>query len=130
MRKLKRLSPFLNLLVFYLIINFALRLILLFHPITQSGFTFIDGIKIFVFGLLSDFFIFSIAGFFLWLYLIFISNSKYHKPYGYIIFGLLIALLLYVSFGHTILNDYGGGIAPIGIAFVGLKTVLFGIFLF
>jgi len=130
MPKLKRLSPFLNLLAFYLIISFALRLILLFHPITQAGFTFIDGIKIFVFGLLSDFFIFSIAGFFLWLYLIFISNSKYRKPYGYIIFGFLIALLLYVSFGHTILNDYGGGIAPIGIAFIGLKTVLFGIFLF
>jgi hypothetical protein len=64
----------------------------------------------------------------LWLYLIFISNGKYLKPYGYIIFGLFVALFLYIASGKSILNEYGG--APkIGLAFVGIK-LLFGLLLF
>jgi hypothetical protein len=100
------------------------------HPITQSSFTFLEGIKIYGFGLCSDVFVFTIASGFLWLYLIFLSNSKYNKPYGYIIFGLLLSLLGYVTLGNTILDEYGGALPKIGIAFVGIKTVFFGLFLF
>ncbi|ESU18838.1 phosphoglycerol transferase [Flavobacterium cauense R2A-7] len=81
-------------------------------------------------GIVSDFFVFTLASVFLWLYQIFLSDSKYHKPWGYIIFGLLLALLLYVSFFNTILNEYGGVVPTIGIALIGLKTVLFGLLLF
>jgi hypothetical protein len=35
---------------------------------------------------------------FLWMYLIFISNSKYTKPSGYIIFGAFLLLLFYINF--------------------------------
>jgi phosphoglycerol transferase MdoB-like AlkP superfamily enzyme len=66
----------------------------------------------------------------LWLYLIFISNSKYYKPWGYILFGLMVVLLLKTIFGNTILNEYGGSAPEIGIAFVALKTILFGLLLF
>lgn len=127
---LKKLSPFYNLIILYLSISFILRLILLLHPITQTSFIFIDSIKIFAFGLLSDFFVFIVASSFLWLYLIFISNSKYLKPTGYIIFGILVALLAYVYFGNTILNEYGGSLPEIGISFIAIKTILFGLLLF
>jgi phosphoglycerol transferase MdoB-like AlkP superfamily enzyme len=127
---LRKTSPFYTLALFYIIISLILRIVLIFHPITQTSFVFIDTIKIFVLGLLSDFFVFVVASAFLWLYLIFISNSKYLKPYGYIIFGLLVSLLLYVKFFNTILNEYGGVLPEIGFAFIAIKTALFGLLLF
>nr|WP_315146562.1 sulfatase-like hydrolase/transferase [uncultured Flavobacterium sp.] len=127
---LKKLSSFYYLSLFYLSISFVLRTVLMVHPITQSSFTFLEGIKIYGLGLCSDVFVFIIASGFLWLYLIFISNSKYNKPYGYIIFGLLLSLLGYVTLGNTILDEYGGALPKIGIAFIGIKTVFFGLFLF
>lgn len=127
---LRKTSPFYTLAFFYIIVSFILRIVLIFHPITQTSFIFIDTIKIFVFGLLSDFFVFVVASAFLWLYLIFISNSKYLKPYGYIIFGLLVSLLIYVKFFNTILNEYGGVLPEIGFTFIAIKTTLFGLLLF
>lgn len=127
---LKKLSPFYYLSLFNLSISFVLRTVLMLHPITQSAFTFIEVLKIYGLGFCSDFFVFVIASGFLWLYLIFISNTKYNKPIGYIIFGLLLTLLAYILFGNTILDEYGGALPKIGIAFIGIKTVFFGLFLF
>jgi phosphoglycerol transferase MdoB-like AlkP superfamily enzyme len=126
----KKYAPFYNLSFLYIGISLILRIILFFHPITQSTFSFIETIKIFALGLVSDFFVFVLASGFLWLHLIFISNSKYSKPYGYMIFGLLVTLLLYITFGNTILNEYGGALPEIGIAFLSIKTLLFGLLLF
>lgn len=126
----KKLSPFYTLSLFYIIVSFILRFVLLFHPITQTSFSGIDIFKIFILGCVSDSFVFVIMSAFLWLYLLFISNSKYNKPTGYIIFGLLVSLFLYVTFGNTILNEYGGALPEIGMAFIGLKTLLFGLFFF
>ncbi|MBF4515710.1 sulfatase-like hydrolase/transferase [Flavobacterium sp. ANB] len=126
----KKLSPFYNLGVFYFIISFILRVVLFFHPITQSSFTFIESLKIFILGLVSDFFVFILAAVFLWLYLIFISNSKYNKPYGYIILGAFIALFAYVASGKSILDEYGGALPRIVLIFIGIKTVLFSLLLF
>lgn len=130
MNLLKKFSPFYNLVLFYILVSFVLRIVLMFHPITQTSFVFIDSLKIFTIGFLSDLFVFILATGFLWLYLIFISNSKYYKPYGYIIFGGFIALFLYIASGKTILNEYGGALPKIGMIFVGLKTLLFGLLLF
>lgn len=117
-------------MLFYLVTSFFLRIILLLHPITKFSFDFVDTIKIFIFGFTSDFFVFIIASAFLWVYLIFISNSKYLKPWGYIIFGFLVVLMMYLSFGNTILNEYGGVVPKIVIGFITLKTILFGLLLF
>ena len=130
MSSIKNLSPFCNITLFYIIVSFILRIILLFHPITQATFSWIDTLKIFSLGVVSDFLVFTVISGFLWLYLIFISNSKYLKPTGYILFGLLVSLFLYVAFGNTILNEYGGALPEIGMAFIGLKTLLFGLLLF
>ncbi len=126
----KKLSPFYNLAILYFIVSFTLRIVLLFHPITQSSFTFIESLKIFSLGLVSDFFVFSIALAFLWLYLIFISNSKYNKPYGYIILAGFLALLIYVASGKSIFDEYGGALPKIVLIFVSIKTLLFALFLF
>ena len=123
-------SPFINLLVFFLVVNIILRIVLLFHPITQSTFGIFEIITIFSFGLFSDLFVFIVASALLWLYLLFLSNSKYEKPWGYIIFGGLLSLLIYVSFFNTILNEYGGSLPEIGISFIALKTFFFGLLLF
>lgn len=130
MSLLKKASPFFYLLLFYIIISLTVRTILFFHPITQSTFSAVDTFSLFLFGLLSDFFVFILVSSLLWLYLIFISNSKYYKPYGYIIFGVFITLFLYVLSGKSILNEYGGALPKIGLVFVGLKTLLFGLLLF
>ncbi len=127
---IKKLSPFYYLTFFYVLISFVLRSILFFHPITQASFSWIDSIKIFSVGLVSDVFVFTIISGFLWLYLIFISNAKYLKPYGYINLLLLVAILLYIISGKSILNEYGGALPLIGTIFVGIKTFLFALFLF
>ena len=127
---IKKISPFYNLILFYSIVSVLLRMVLLFHPITQASFSGIDLFKIFALGLVSDFVVFIVASGFLWLYLIFISNSKYTNPYGYILFGLLVLLLSYVYLGNTILNEYGGALPEIGLSFIGIKTLFFGLLLF
>ncbi|MCD0465357.1 LTA synthase family protein [Flavobacterium sp. ENC] len=126
----KKLSPFYNLALFYFVISFILRLVLFFHPITQSSFTFFESIKIFSLGLISDFFVFVIASVFLWLYLIFISNTKYNKPWGYIILSLLLVLFLYIASGKSILDEYGGALPRIVLIFIGIKIILFSLLLF
>jgi phosphoglycerol transferase MdoB-like AlkP superfamily enzyme len=130
MQLLKKSSPITYLLSFYLIVSIVLRVVLLFHPITQSTFSAIEVLKIFSFGLLSDLFVFVIVAVFLNLYLVFLSNTKYNKPWGYVIFGFLVLLLLYVSFGNTILNEYGGSLPEVGIIFISIKTLFFGLMLF
>lgn len=110
--------------------NILLRIVLTFHPITQSKFTFFETLKIFGFGLLSDLFIFMLCSVFLWLYLLFLSDNKYSRPYGYIIFVFFVLVFIYILSGKSILHEYGGSLPEIGLAFVGIKTLLFGLMLF
>lgn len=130
MNFIKKTSPFYILSLFYIVVSLISRIVLLFHPITQARFSGIELFKIFFIGALSDCLVFVVASIFLWVYLLFLSNTKFNKPYGYIIFGCLSALLLYVYFFNTILNEYGGSLPEIGISFIALKTILFGLLLF
>lgn len=126
----KKLNPILITGFVYLFLGFIIRLVLIFHAITQARFEVLEIIKIFGLGFTSDLFVFIISSCLLLLYLLFLSNTKYTKPWGYIIFGTLVLLFFYVSFFDTILNEYGGALPDIGVAFVGLKTFLFGFLLF
>ncbi|PIF34626.1 phosphoglycerol transferase MdoB-like AlkP superfamily enzyme [Flavobacterium sp. 9] len=126
----KKYSPLFNLALFYFIVSFVLRIVLFFHPITQSSFTILESLKIFSLGLVSDFFVFAVAGIFLWLYLITVSNTKYNKPWGYIILGGFIALFLYVASGKSIVTEYGGALPNIVLIFIGIKMTLFALLLF
>lgn len=123
-------SPFFYLLLFYIFTSFILRFILLFHPLSQSSFLTNNIIKIFFFGFLTDLFIFIIGSSFLYFYMLFLSDNKFNKPWGYLIFSFLLLLLLYITFCNTILNEYGGSLPQIAIIFLSLKTILFGLLLF
>lgn len=130
MQFFKNKSPFYYLTLLYILASFILRLTLLFHPLTQSSFSFGESIQIFLIGMVSDLLVFIIGSAFLWLYLLFLSNSKFDKPWGYIIFGGLLTLFLYITLFNTILNEYGGSLPEIVQGFVGLKLLLFGLLLF
>ena len=123
-------SPLLHLGLLYVICSMLLRVVLLFHPITQAQFNGFDVLKLLAIGFLSDLLVYSVCSLILMLYLLFLSNSKYDKPWGYIIFALLLLLLVYVTFFDTILNEYGGSLPEIGSSFIALKTILFGLLLF
>lgn len=86
--------------------------------------------KMFSIGAVNDFFVFILSYALFGLYYLFLSNSKYTKPWGYIIFGSLVALLIYIVFFNTILNEYGGSIPEIAQAFLAIKVFCFGICLF
>ena len=123
-------APFYSLLRLFIIVNLVLRIVLLLHPITQSQFSFVAYLKIFLLGFCSDTLVFVVASGFLWLYLLTLSNRKFDKPKGYLILGFWLALLIYVASGKSILSEYGGSLPEIGLAFVGLKTILFALLLF
>ncbi len=130
MLNLSFFRPFKYLLFCYLILNLVLRLVFVFHPITTSSFTFMEWCTMFSIGAVNDFFIFILSYALFGLYYLFISNGKYTKPWGYVIFGILVSLLLYVFFFNTILNEYGGSIPEIAQAFLSIKVFCFGICLF
>lgn len=128
---LQKIKPFLYLGIFYLVISFLLRLVFVFHPITTASFSFFEILKVSFLGLITDALVFTIASSFLALYFLFLSNSKYQKPYGYIIFGILIVAILYILLApNNIFKQYGGSVVEIVLAFLGLKTILFGLMLF
>lgn len=130
MKLFKTNSPFLLLLLLFVVINALLRTVLLLHPITQSDFEIQDILKIYALGSLSDVMVYFVGSVFLWLYLLFLSDKKYRTPNGYITFAILVLLLIYVSFFNTILDEYGGSLPEIGIAFIAIKTICFGLLLF
>lgn len=128
---LKKLKPFLYLGLFYLIISFLLRLVFFFHPITTTSFGFFESLGILLLGSVNDIFIFIIASSILALDLLFLSDSKYKKPWGYIILGLLAMFWLYIAvIPNNIFKQYGGSVAEIAMAFVGVKLILFALLLF
>lgn len=127
----QKIKPFLYLGIFYLIISLLLRMVFVIHPITTASFSLIEILKVSSIGLVNDVFVFIVASSFLALYFLFLSNSKYQKPYGYIIFGVLVAAILYVLLTpNNIFKQYGGSVVEIVLAFLGLKTLLFALMLF
>lgn len=131
MMYLNKIKPFLYVGIFYLLASFILRIVLFAHPITTADFGIMEVIRILFVGMLNDVFVFTVASAFLAIYFLFLSDSKYHKPYGYIIFGILVVFLLYtLYYPNNIFKQYGGSVPEIAGIFVGLKTFLFGLMLF
>lgn len=127
----QKIKPFLYLGIFYLTISFLLRIIFIFHPITTADFNILEVLKILLTGIVNDIFVFILTCPFLALYFLFLSNSKYQKSYGYIILGLLCAIFLYIFLiPNNIFKQYGGSVAEIAMAFIGLKIIVFSLMLF
>ncbi|MDP2455014.1 MULTISPECIES: LTA synthase family protein [unclassified Kaistella] len=126
-----KLKPYLYLGLFYGLVSLIVRIIFIFHPITTVSFGFFESLKILFIGSLTDVFVFILASSIFALYSLFLSDSKYKKPYGYIIFGLFVLAFLYTAFvPGNIFKQYGGSFPEIAMAFIGLKTLLFGLMLF
>lgn len=131
METITKLKPYLYLGLFYGLLSLILRIIFIFHPITTVGFGVFESLKILLIGGLTDVFVFILASSIFVLYTLFLSDSKYRKPYGYVIFGLLVLAFLYTAFvPGNIFKQYGGSFPEVAMAFIGLKTLLFGLMLF
>lgn len=127
----QKTKPFLYLGVFYLIISLIIRIAFFFHPITTASFGVFEVLKIILAGALNDALVFILASTFLALYFLFLSNSKYQKPYGQIILGILVLFFLYILLiPNNIFKQYGGSVAEIALAFIGLKIICFALMLF
>lgn len=127
----QKIKPFLYLGIFYLIISLIIRVIFFFHPITTASFSVLEVVKVFSIGFLNDVFVFVLASSILAIYFLFLSNSKYKKPYGYIILGVLVLFFLYIwLIPNNIFKQYGGSISEVALTFVGIKTFFFALMLF
>ncbi|HEY0299450.1 MAG TPA: sulfatase-like hydrolase/transferase [Arachidicoccus sp.] len=126
----KYFKPFVYLLTLYVCTCLLLRIVLFFSPVVSGNFGLADYIKIFLFGTLSNVFVFIVIGAIFWIYLLFLSDGKYHKPFGYVIFFALLLLLVYVCFFNNVLKQYGGVVPLIGALFIAVKTLLFALMLF
>lgn len=127
----QKIKPFLYLGFFYLIVSLIVRVVFFFHPITTASFGFFEVLKVLVVGIANDVFVFILASSFLALYFLFLSDSKYKKPYGYIILSVLMLLFFYILLiPNNIFKQYGGSIAEIALAFIGLKIIFFALMLF
>ena len=128
---LQKLKPFFYIGGLYILVSFILRIVFIFHPITTASFSFIETLKVLFIGGLSDVFIIILASSFLALYFLSLSNAKYDKPYGVLIFSLMLLLVLYTAFvPNNIFSQYGGSVQDIALIFFGLKTFCFGVMLF
>lgn len=121
---------FSRLLLLSVVVGFITRIALLFNGQTEVSFSAIDWFKIFGLGIVNDLCLGVVASFFLWLILIFLSEEKYKKPWGYIIFGVLVALLCYVLFFNTPFDEYGGPAPRIARNFLIYKCISFSVRLF
>ncbi|MBK1894615.1 LTA synthase family protein [Chryseobacterium paridis] len=127
----QKIKPFLYLGFFYLIVSLIVRIVFFFHPITTAHFGFFEVLKVLVIGIANDVFVFILASTFLALYFLFLSDSKYKKPYGHTILGALVLLFFYILLiPNNIFKQYGGSIAEVALAFIGLKIICFALMLF
>lgn len=118
----KLVAPFIKISSFYIIVGLILRIVLLFSPVTDSNFSFIDYLKIFSVGLLNDFCVSILIFVFFWIHLIFITDSKFKSPFKYIILCLFLILIGYLFLFKTVFDDYGSAVPKIIKTFVLIKA--------
>lgn len=127
----KLLKPYFYLGYLYLLISFFIRVVFIFHPITKSNFSFFESLKTLFIGVLNDVFIFTLIACVFVLYTLFLSERKYKKPWGYLIFSLLLLIFCYITFyPNNFFIQYGKLAEQIASWFVGIKSMLFGLMLF
>ncbi|WP_418991170.1 LTA synthase family protein [Alistipes sp.] len=133
MRKSIRLVTgiYLKLAILTLAVGFILRIVLLFNEQTSDlGFSFGEWCRIFLAGAVNDFAAATVGFVFLWLFMLSVSRTKYRKPWGYLILGILTAAFCYVAFCNTIFDEYGSVAPRIASIVLGYWVVTFAIRLF
>lgn len=127
----KRLKPYFYLGGLYLCVSLLLRVVFIFHPITKSDFSFFESLKMLSIGVVNDILIFIPVCCIFTLYTLFLSESKFKRPWGIIIFSLLLLAFLYAyAWPNNIFMQYGKSVLRIVYYFLGIKTLIFGLMLF
>lgn len=122
---------YLKLTLLTLAVGLIIRIVLLFNEQTTSlSFTFGEWLKVFLLGAVNDLCIATLSFGFLWLYTLSICNAKFARPWGYILLGALAATFCYVTFGHTIFDEYGSVVPAIASSILGYWTASFALRLF
>ncbi|MBB1140503.1 LTA synthase family protein [Myroides sp. WP-1] len=110
------------------IFGFLLRLVLAFQ--VREDLNLLYFFKLSLLGAVNDSALTLIACLLLVLQLVGVSQAKYKKPWGYLIFGVYVVLLLYVLCFNTIFHEYGNVVPTIAQSFFLFKTLSFGLRLF
>ncbi|MEG2365240.1 MAG: sulfatase-like hydrolase/transferase [Alistipes sp.] len=122
---------YLKLVLLTLSVEFITRIVLLLNEqTTDLNFTFGEWLAVFALGAVNDLCVATLSFAFLWLYLMSIGRGKFATPWGYILLGALAAAFCYVTFGHTILDEYGSVVPTIGAAILGYWMLSFAFRLF
>jgi phosphoglycerol transferase MdoB-like AlkP superfamily enzyme len=118
------------LIVLFVVVDIIIRIVLLFSPQTQVSFSVSEWFDIFLIGFINDLAMAYVATLFIYLCLITLSDKKYERPYGYILWGVLLLALAYFLFFHTVADDYGSAVPKIVKGLLFYKAISFGLRLF
>lgn len=113
-----------------LILGVIVRVALLLHPLTEVAFNAKEWMKILFLGPVNDLAFAAIPLIPAALYSFTLNDSKYKKPWGYIIEGLLVALTLYLLCFNDIIEEYGGPAPRIANALMVVICLCFALKLF
>ena len=117
-------------LLLTLVLGLLVRIALILHPVTVVDWGWKDWLAIFGLGLLNDIAFTAIALVPAFVAYTFMSDDKYRKPWGYILWGAFLALTLYVVICNDITDEYGGPLPHIVNALLVVLLVCASIKLF
>ncbi|GHT02429.1 sulfatase [Bacteroidia bacterium] len=123
-------STFCKLAGMSLLVGVVVRIILLSQVPSDVSFSIGEGLQIFLLGAVNDLAVAVMSFVFMWLYLSQLSEAKYKKPAGYIVLGICVSGLIYLTCFNNILREYGSVVPKIGIGLLLYATVSFGLRLF
>lgn len=122
---------YLKLVAVAVITGFILRNLLILNEQTfDTAFGTGGWIVIFAFGAVNDLLAMTLGFVFLWLFLVSLTEKKFSRPWGYLLLAALAAAWGYVTFFHTVFDEYGSVAPTIASALLGIWTGTFAFRLF
>lgn len=119
---------YLKLALLTVAVEALVRIVLLFNEqTTDIGFSLGEWLQVFLLGAVNDLCIATLTFVFLWLFILSMGTGKFIRPWGYLILALLIGLFCYVTFGHTIFDEYGSVVPTIASGLLGYWTASFAL---
>ena len=122
---------YLKISILTIVAGLVLRIVLLFNGQTSDlGFSPGEWCQVFLLGAMNDLCAATIGFGFLWLFMMSVSETKYRKPWSYIILGILAAAFCYVTFCNTIFDEYGRLAPQVASGILGFWAGTFALRLF
>ena len=91
-----------------LILGLLVRIVLIFHPLTVVDWGWKDWLAIFGLGFINDVSFTAIALVPAFLFYTFLTDDKYRKPVGWILWAILLLATGYIFLFNDITDEYGG----------------------